>query len=313
MSGLQRLLMRLGLSAAQRIQQQLTLLHTKLLRQRLTDPHKRSRTDCRRLESNAHGSATLWMNTLPSSPETSLTNEQFAAALRLSLGVRHDEFVLERCSCGANKVAPDHALVCSKLRARGLNNRHSSVAAAIAKYAAIAGALVEREPAFDECKALLQVDPQFASLRRQALPIQDADDDAESDKRPDLLLHLPNATLALDVTVVHTWGRSARVRDVEANIALRERIKLLHYQGLVVPIVLTSNGALSRRAEQLVDLLARCYVDRLPVPDDERGAEFKLQLKQELVIGIQRTQAQAVLQLSREARNGRQPGPAGDF
>ena len=292
-----------------RLQHSLASLFSRGLFASLTDRRYRSATDIARLHHHAQPSARRWKTVVPSSsqPHLRLTDSQMSAAVHLALGLHLSPHPPRRCPrCQNADPGPDHALTC-KAKAGFSILRHDQLNHVVIKHAQRAGRAVLREPLFRDVQPLVRPHPQHAAIvqQQQQQPAAAAADDDEGDdaephiprnqRRLDALIYMPQSVVGTDISVVHGWSSSLLARPPASVLRDRHRVKLKHFGGQVLPLVLSSAGALHDDFVEFTRELASSYVDRLPQPDDSAYQQFRGNLLDELAITLQRIQAQALL------------------
>jgi hypothetical protein len=189
--------------------------------------------------------ASLWITSVPVSPELLIRNGDYQAAVRNLLmlpAVSYDS--LDSCACGIDlRSDPCHFQSCPRLRRRSILVRHNQVAQALVSLARLGQMAVRREPSYRL-------------------------DDADGIDRPDLTIVGVGCCYLVDVSITHAASPSYVSSGISPQ-KLIERVeheKHKKYDGLaakakstLVPFVLTSAGELSERAHQFVKELVRVY------------------------------------------------------
>ena len=240
-----------------------------------------------RLNSLRAAESSLWLHTLPTDPGLRLTDVKWQWAARLRLGMPVPQSDVECAGCrGSGALAADswHALACVPLSGDAITARHNAV---------------------------LQVLARFCNLLLVPARIEPAQLSADTGKRPDIQIDLPDLTLLSDVTITHpstkSWRLRAARRGIEAVGDRREATKSATYAAMAaeadmqfIPFVLYSYGGFHSSALKVINLLADaldpacCLLSR---------SEWKEQLMRHIAIAVQRGNANIMIQASQRSRH----------
>jgi hypothetical protein len=172
-----------------------------------------------RLRSCSCRSASIWIDTLPTSPALRLCNADFVSAMRHRLGLTQMPANAPgvQCFCKTH-IQPgniDHAMTCSTLSG-AMTLRHDIIKDTVRRIAQRASVASSVEPALRPLRGA-----QAAALTNR------------HDARGDILLVLPEALTVIDVSIIHpaasTYVRQAAGTD-GAAAATRDQAKRARYQ-----------------------------------------------------------------------------------
>ena len=204
-----------------------------------------------RMHSCACRPASIWLDTLPTSPFLQLSNGDFVAAMRHRLGMTHLPANAPgvRCSCGRfmQPNDTDHAMTCKSLCGE-MTMRHNMIARSWRRIISRSGTASSLEPAI---RALPGARGAAVSARH-------------TDSRGDILLILPDGLTVVDISVVHpcasTYVRAARVAGGAALVrddAKRAKYETADPAGYAfVPLSHESFGRMGTPAMELLNSLA---------------------------------------------------------
>jgi hypothetical protein len=204
-----------------------------------------------RLRSCSCRSASVWMDTLPTSPALRLSNADFICAMRHRLGLTQMPANAPSVQCFCKtQVRPgniDHAMTCTALNG-AMTLRHDIIKDTVRRIAQRATVASSAEPVLRPLRGA-----QAAALS------------SRQDARGDILLVLPEALTVIDVSIIHpaastymgqaasTDGGAAATRDQEK----RARYQLSNPDGYdFIPFSVETFGRLGKPAMALINTLA---------------------------------------------------------
>jgi len=141
--------------------------------------------DKARVFSVSNKPAGLWLSTLPTSHDFSLSDNHFQSAIRLRLGLKQHPLLPKVCVCGESLSDPGHFLGCQKLASRSVTRRHDAVVRVLARMGRVLAVDVRAEP-------------------KESRHVVDG-----RDRRPDIRSYGTHGAGALaDVAIVHPCARA---------------------------------------------------------------------------------------------------------
>jgi hypothetical protein len=239
--------------------------------------------------SSSKAGANAWCTDIPSPESSVLPDAHFITAMRLHLGLPLSAVLPVQCACGASvSVAGYHLLHCNNFRGNSISVRHHRLVQVLASHARRAGAVVEVEKLIDE-----------------------------DGHRMDLLLHFPDRSIMVDVTVRNpaassVVGRAAGDEKAVARAAEADKKKVYEHVARraghrLVTFEVDVTGALSAEAQLLVDDVVRHYQESMAMEEDERDVHFRQRLVMDMACSLQRGNGDVVasgLMCARAAENG---------
>lgn len=190
--------------------------------------------DVQRLKSASARNAGAWLTCLPSSPELTMSDDDFRGASRIRLGLPYADLP-RNCACGT-EISTDysHFLSCKLLRRRSMTVRHDWLVHLLAKF-------------FRSLGAVVHIEPRIFDVDRV---------------RPDLDIMFPTIRILSDITVVHpaSPSRNSRIELSAATAAEAKKTRsysaLANHQGAkLLSYAVETYGASGKEAVELVKFL----------------------------------------------------------
>jgi hypothetical protein len=241
-----------------------------------------------RLQALEARQSSLWLTTLPTEPGLTLTCPQWRIAARLRLGLpgnpSHD---IDSVSCDHKHAAAGdswHPLCCTQRCGADITHRHNRI---------------------------LHDLRDFASLAHLPVRIEPAELHAQRKLRPDIQVHLPDATLLADVTVVHPTAKcwtslAASERGVGAVGDAAGAAKHDTYDELAsglscefLPFVLYTYGGFHDSARRFIHRLC-ASLD--PVTCLVSADDWRMAVQSQIAVSVQRGNADIMIGASQRAR-----------
>jgi hypothetical protein len=211
--------------------------------------------DRQRLLSAAAQFAGAWKIATPSTPEQTLSDEDYRICVKIGLGLILANNLPGNCDCGASlEEKPLHFLWCPNLKRPAMSNRHDWLVQLLAALFRALGAIVHVEPrVFDYDRV-----------------------------RPDLDVTLPHHSLQIDVTVVCPNSPSRRSGNQLAAAHTAEARKRSHYaansklgSGPLLAFSVETFGGFGKEAVEIIDLIQK--LSRSTAQNEIRGLAVTLQ------------------------------------
>ena len=233
--------------------------------------------------------SSLWLRVLPTSDYLRLSNSQWRWAAQLRLGMSppiYEPHERSEHTCSHSAAANSdgwHPLTCISGRGVDITARHNAVVQRLAHFA-----------------RMLCVQP----------IVEPAGLHSDDQRRPDIQLDLPEATLLGDVTISHpsarSWQRVASIRGVEAVGDAREAEKNHLYADMAQQremqfgaIVLYTYGGFHSSALRFISQMAKA-VD--PATCLTSPAQWKQELMQQIAVAVQRGNANIMIRAAQPQR-----------
>lgn len=203
-----------------------------------------------RLNSCSCRTASMWLDTLPTSHALQLSDADFGSAMRHRLGLSQMPSNAPGVQCSCNRFMQqgdlDHAMTCKSLS--GVRTlRHDILKGIVRRISNRAGIASSVEPT-------LRTLPGSQSAAISTRP----------ESRGDVLMVLPSGMTVVDVSVIHPAASSylQAARTVGGAAAVRDAAKTVRYESIdpngytFVPISVETFGRLGKPAMELINKLA---------------------------------------------------------
>lgn len=227
-----------------------------------------------------------WLVTIPTSPELTLSDDEFAISsrLRLSLNPRSQPLP-PSCHLCHSGIGNDqwHFLSCSLTKPQLTSNRHDPIVQIVAGWIRRTGAAVRVEPR----------------------------DLTSDNKRPDLLIHAGTEVVWSDVTIRHSTAPSRAALGASSSLAVAKQAeaeKIHKYtaeaqaSGAVFnPFAIETHGGWGPKAIQLAAKISGWAVAGEAAGSPWSAAEIRRNLRESVAIAVQRGNARAVLNAMQKA------------
>ena len=240
-----------------------------------------------RMQALRQPGASDWLTVMPTEDRLRLSDVHWRWAAQLRLGLQLP--TLSDTCHGCNKIglAPGdgwHPLSCVAGATGRMKARHDEVVNILSRFARLNGVVSLTEP---------------------------VDLDADSNKRPDLEIHLPKKTLLVDVTIVHPSAQSYRAavakRGVEAVGDQRDAGKHGKYDAMAARhvmdfagFVLYTLGGWHKSAIRVLNAMKQAVE---PVYCPLSPLEWAYQLKDHIAIAVQRGNADIMVTAAQRDRH----------
>jgi len=165
------------------------------------------RRERQRLISSSAGNASAWLTVIPSTPELSLSDDDYILAIRHRLGLPSADGLPTKCAhpCNATLASDtSHFHSCQQQKRTSITARHDLIVRTLAKL-------------FRQVGAVVHIEPRIYGSERL---------------RPDMDITFPDRTLMLDVAITHPASPSRKSPTPLAAAAIAENAKISKYAKL---------------------------------------------------------------------------------
>jgi len=191
--------------------------------------------DAQRILSAAAKFGGTWKTVLPSSPDLTLSDEDYRNAAKIGLGLPCQNDLPDKCDCGEELIKdPAHFLSCRRLKRPAMSTRHDWIVNLLAKI-------------FRELGAVVHVEPRIFDYERV---------------RPDLDILFPHCQILIDVTVAHPNSPSRKSSVQLAAATAAEARKTRHYaanaklgNGVLRAFAVETFGGFGHQATEIIKLI----------------------------------------------------------
>ena len=205
-----------------------------------------------RLISSSATMASSWLLAFPTTPELTLTDEEFRFAIKHRLGLPCADDLPLSCRCNKSLMDdPAHFHSCHLLKRTAITARHDMIVRSLANFFRMVGAVVH-------------IEPRIIGFER---------------RRPDLDIISADRSLLIDVAVAHPAAPSRNSLTPLAAAASTEATKVGKYGVLAaaraatfLPFVMESFGAFGKEALKVLHILhkAAANASSSPLLSDSR-------------------------------------------